>query len=167
MFEYVLDSILENPFDVVTTLIAIIGVVLWKLDRRSMKAALQATKRADINTLRLRKQRTDESAVESFISLKTQCDGAREGWRELGQRSALTIRSKTIIPKSTISEKLAKIGRIESEGRKLLHELRSSWPEEDNIETDALESYYSQARQISLEFANLASEIPKPDYHFN
>ncbi|WP_412562190.1 hypothetical protein [Thalassobius sp. MITS945101] len=45
MIEYAQYLLLTNPLEFYTAIVATLGVAFWMLDRRSMKAALKATKR--------------------------------------------------------------------------------------------------------------------------
>ena len=66
MFENAQNLLLTNPIELYTAAVATLGVVFWALDRRSMKAALKATRGTEINALRLERQKTEASVEQSF-----------------------------------------------------------------------------------------------------
>ncbi|GAA6149673.1 hypothetical protein NBRC116586_27350 [Pseudooceanicola nitratireducens] len=122
-----------------------------------MKEALNATKGAEINTLRLERQKTEASLERSFVALQIECQSARNSWREQERRN-WTMRDSLF----HVSKEEEDIRRVELAARTHLRQLKASAPELDSFEVDALAAYFTAANRTSLEFARLASQIPKP-----
>lgn len=76
MIEYAQYLLLTNPLEFYTAIVSTLGVAFWMLDRRSMKAALKATKGAEINALRLERQKTEASVEQSFATFQLRCQAS-------------------------------------------------------------------------------------------
>lgn len=160
MIEYTQYLLRTNPLEFYTAVVATLGVVFWAFDRRSMNEALNATKGAEINALRLERQKTEASVERSFVALQIECQSARNSWREQEWRN-WKMRGSLF----HVSEEEEEIQRVEFAARTHLSQLKASAPELDGFEVDALEAYFNAANRTSLEFARLATQIPKPKNH--
>ena len=157
MIEYAQDLLLTNPLEFYTAVVATLGVAFWVLDRKSMKAALRSTKGAELNALRLERQRTDASVEQSFVRLQIECQTTRSAWWEHERRNGPMLRSPL-----HGSEEEKEIHRVELAARTHLTQLKASAPKPDSIEVDELETYFTAANRTSLEFARLVSQLPRP-----
>lgn len=162
MIEYVQNLLLTNPLEFYTAVIATLGVVFWALDRRSMKAALRATKSSEINTLRLARQKTEANVEKSFVALQIECQTTRNSWREHERRNGSSFRSPF-----HVSEEEKEIQRVEQAARTRLSQLKASAPELDSLKVEELEAYLAAANGASLEFSRLAAQIPRPANFFH
>jgi hypothetical protein len=162
VIEYAQSLLLTNPLEFYTAVIATIGVAFWVLDRRSMKAALNATRGAEINALRLERQKTEASVEQNFATLQIKCEVARNAWREQEWRNGPKLRSPLHVP-----EEQKEIQRIELAARSKLSQLSASAPKLDCFEINALEAYFTAANRTSLEIARLASQLPVPKNLFH
>lgn len=162
MIEYAQNLLLTNPLELYTAVVATLGVAFWVLDRRSMKAALRATKGASINALRLERQKTEASVEQSFAALQIECQTTRSAWREHEWRNGPMLRSPL-----HVSEEEKEIQRVERAARTHLTQLKASAPEPDKYEVDDLEAYFTAANRTSLEFSRLASQLPRPKNLFH
>lgn len=157
MIGFVENLLLIKPLEFYTAVIATLGVAFWFLDRRSMKAALTETRRAEINALRLERQKTEASVEQSFAMLQTQCQVARNAWLEHERRNGPMLRSPRYV-----SEERKEIQRVELTAGSRLTQLKASAPKSDTFEISVLEAYFTAANRTSLEFSRLASLLPDP-----
>jgi hypothetical protein len=157
MIEYAQYLLLTNPLDFYTAVVATLGVAFWMLDRRSMKAALKATKSTEINALRLERQKTEASVEQSFATFQLKCQATRGAWRHHEWQNGPKLRSPL-----HSSEEEKEIRQLELAARANLEQLNASAPDAGSFDVEELAAYFSEANRTSLEFARLASQLPEP-----
>ncbi len=157
MIEAAQNLFLVNPLEFYTAVVATLGVAFWFLDRQSMKAALEAARHTEINSLRIERQKTEINVEKSFAELQMKCQSARDSWRDHEWRNGPQLRDPRHIP-----EEQREIQRIELAARSQLDHLKASAPPPESFEIDELEAYFSAANRASLQFARLASQLPVP-----
>ena len=81
MLEIIQRSVFANPLEFYTAVIATLGVAFWAIDRRSMKAALNAARDTEATAIRLKRQEVEASVERSFVSFQMKCETTREMWR--------------------------------------------------------------------------------------
>lgn len=157
MVEAAYNLLLANPLEFYTAVVATLGVVFWVLDRRAMKAALDATILTEVNSLRLERQKTEASVQRSFAELQLKCHLAREAWRDHRWQCGPPLHSMW-----SVSEEEEEIQRIELAAKTQLNQLEKAAPSPESFEIAELEEYVSAANLASLQFARLASQLPEP-----
>ncbi|WP_377192856.1 hypothetical protein [Ruegeria meonggei] len=157
MVEATQNLFLANPLEFYTAVVATLGVAFWFLDRRSMKAALEATRGTEINSLRTERQRTEANVEKSFAELQMKCQFARDSWRDHEWRNGPQLRDPL-----HVSEEQREIQRIELAARLQLERLKETAPSPESFEIAELEAYFSAANRASLQFAKLTSQLPVP-----
>lgn len=162
MIEYAQYLLLTNPLEFYTAIVATLGVAFWMLDRRSMKAALKATKGAEINALRLERQKTEASVEQSFATFQLRCQASRDAWRDHEWRNGPTLRSPL-----RSSEEQKEIQQLELAAKAYLEQFKASAPDPGSCDIEKLAAYFSEANRTSLEFARLASQLPEPKNRFH
>lgn len=162
MFESVQNLALNNPLEFYTAIVATFGVAFWAIDRRSMMAAIKATKGSEITALRLERHKTEASVERSFVTLQVQCQVTRNAWQNHDRRNGPMLRSPL-----HVSEEQKEIRRIEREARVYLDRLKASAPKLDSVDIEQLEAFFTAANRTALDFARLESQLPKPNnsYH--
>ncbi|MBW4709225.1 hypothetical protein KX928_15645 [Roseobacter sp. YSTF-M11] len=161
MIDYAQYLMLTNPLEFYTAIVATLGVAFWMLDRRSIKLALKATKSAEINALRLERQKTEASVERSFGAFQLQCHASRSAWRDHEWRNGPQLRSPL-----HSSEEQKEIRQLEMAARANLEQFNASAPDPDSFEVEKLAAYFTEANRTSLAFAKLASQLPKPKNRF-
>jgi hypothetical protein len=153
--------ILANPLEFYTAVVATLGVAFWFLDRQSMKAALEATRSTEINSLRIERQRTEANVEKSFAELQMKCQSVRDSWRDHEWQNGPQLGD----PRHVSGEQ-KEIQRIELAARSQLDRLKASAPPPESFEIAELEVYFSAVNRASLQFARLASQLPVPNRLF-
>ncbi len=162
MIEYAQHLLRANPLEFYTAVVATLGVAFWMLDRRSLKAALKATKGAEINALRLERQKAEASVEQSFATFQLRSQASRNAWREHEWRNGPKLRSPL-----RSSEEQKEIQQLEVAARANLEQFKASAPDPGSFNVEKLADYFSEANRTSLEFARLASQLPEPRNRFH
>ncbi|WP_222869718.1 hypothetical protein ROLI_013140 [Roseobacter fucihabitans] len=162
MLETVQNLFFANPLELYTAVIATLGVAFWLIDRRSMKAALNAARASETNALRFRRQEIEAGVERNFATLQMKCQATRDIWRNHNLRNG---------PKLGLglhfSSEQKEILRVERAGGSFLDHFKSSAPKPDSSEIDELEAYFAAADHTSLQLKRLESQLPEPQnfYH--
>ena len=157
MFEFVHSLLLESPLELYTAAIATLGVALWAIDRRSMKAVLKAATDSEVTSFRLERQKAEASVERSFAAFQIKCHATRDAWKNDNWKNGPRLGS-TFTP----SPEQREVQRIEQLGRSVFDRLNEVAPESETIEISALEAFSVAANRAALELERLASQLPQP-----
>lgn len=157
MFEFVQNLGLTNPLELYTAVIATLGVAFWAIDRRSMKAALHASRVSEISVLRLERRKTEASVERSFAILQMKCRATRAAWKNQNWQNGPILSSGL-----RVSAEEKEIWRVEHAGKSLFDQFKAAAPRLDSSEIDELEVHFVSAGRTCLEIERLASQLPDP-----
>jgi hypothetical protein len=157
MFEFFQNLMLANPLEFYTAVIATLGVALWAVDRKSMKAALNAARGSEKTAHRLERLKADANFERNFLAFQLTCQARRDAWNMHNFRRAPMLSSGL-----HVSQEQKEILLVEREGRSLFDQLKASAPNLDCSEIAKLETYVIAADRSSLEITRLASRLPEP-----
>lgn len=158
MFEYVQNVLIANPLEFYTAIIATLGVVFWAADRRSMKAALSATKSSEISLLRVEKKKAEDRVNQGLNRLKLECNYSRKAWQDY-YLNEFPFLSYNLHEKKECNE----INMIEREAAKVVKNLHISEPNVDELNIKKIEAYLVDVGIADSELSQLYSQIPVPN----
>lgn len=162
MLEFIQRSVFANPLEFYTAVIATLGVAFWAIDRRSMKAALNAARDTEATAIRLKRQEVEASVERSFVALQMKCETTREMWRNHNWQNGPQLGS--IFHQSSEQEEIL---RIERAGSSLLNQFKATAPKQDSSDIEEIERYFVVAGRTSLQIESLGTQLPEPKSLFH
>ncbi|WP_299733129.1 hypothetical protein [uncultured Tateyamaria sp.] len=154
MFDTVWSFLAGNSFDVYTAIIATLGVALWSIDRRSMKAALGAAEKHEATVLRLKRQELEAGVQQSFALLQMKCQTHRDE-----NKNYMMMHAPKLGFGSFSTKEDADINFAIGSARSLMKTLKDIAPRQECSDIQELETYFASAIQTSIQIERLGSDL--------
>ncbi|MFO1201021.1 MAG: hypothetical protein U1E58_00080 [Tabrizicola sp.] len=155
-----MNIVVDYAFEMIALFIAAAALISAERAIRISRHALRVTKDSNLTTLRLRVKESLADAERSLLTLKAECQKAREQWEQHVNKHYPPIRLGFYHQ----PEEIDSILKVERTGSTLLRELISEAPTDDSEDELTLEQFIGSAKSkcLQIEKLRLRLEAPKP-----